>query len=147
GGLAGLAELGVVHRQDPALAADAELRLRAGPGAYCLTGVTHTLASRRILDALAGLLHAPLEPWDAVVCTSRTAREVVEKVQAVQADYLRWRLGPQVAISGPQLPVIPLGMHLADFDGLAERRAAARRRFGFADDEVVVLYVGRLKFH
>ena len=44
-----------------------------------------------------------------------------------EADYLRWRFGGAVAIpQGPQLPVIPLGIHAEDFAGGEGDRARAR---------------------
>ncbi len=142
-----LKQLGVLHRADPVMAADARLRLRAGPAAYSLTGVTHTLSSWSPLESFAAALSEPLEPWDAIICTSQAAAEVARRVQEAELDYLRWRLGPEVRASGPQLPVIPLGVHLDDFRSEPAQRADTRREFGLADDEVVILYVGRLTFH
>ena len=47
----------------------------------------------------------------------------------------------------PQLPVIPLGVHCADFVITQEARRAGREALGIAEDEVVALFVGRLSFH
>jgi glycosyltransferase involved in cell wall biosynthesis len=142
-----LDKVGVVHRADPVIAASARLRLRSGPDAYCLTGVTHTLSSSRSLEALAALLSAPLEAWDAVICTSTAARKVIDEVMAAETDYLRWKFGPETRISTPQFPVIPLGVHTQEFDFTAADRKTARERFRFEDDEVVALYAGRLSYH
>jgi glycosyltransferase involved in cell wall biosynthesis len=146
-GAAALKRRRVLHRADPILTTDARLRLRAGPAAYSLTGVTHTLASWSPLEAFAAALTEPLEPWDAIICTSQAAAEVARKVQEAELDYLRWRLGGNVRASGPQFPVIPLGVHTADFEIGGDQRKAAREAFGIAPDEVVILYVGRLMFH
>jgi glycosyltransferase involved in cell wall biosynthesis len=146
-GAAALKRRRVLHRPDPILGPEARLRLRAGPAAYSLTGVTHTLASWSPLEAFAAALTEPLEPWDAIICTSQAAAEVARKVQEAELDYLRWRLGGNVRASGPQFPVIPLGVHTADFEIGEDQRKAAREAFGIAPDEVVILYVGRLLFH
>ena len=146
-GLERLAEHGACHRPDPVLGAQARLRLRVGQAAYSLTGVTHTLATERTMSVIADTLRDPLAEWDALICTSTAALQIAQRVQAEETEYLRWRLGPGVQISGPQLPVIPLGVHTADFDPPPGLRSQARAAVGVAEDEVVALYVGRLVPH
>jgi glycosyltransferase involved in cell wall biosynthesis len=49
-----------------------------------------------------------------------------------------------------QLPVIPLGVDCEAYEDRADRRAAGReirRKLGVGDDELVVLFVGRLSYH
>jgi glycosyltransferase involved in cell wall biosynthesis len=142
-----LERLNVVHRADPVLAADARFRLRFGPAAYCMTGVTHTLSSSGTMEAVGALLAAPLQDWDAVICTSKAAHGVVSEILQAETDYLRWKFGPSATISSPRLPVIPLGIHSGDFDITDYERIEARRRFAFDDDELVLLYAGRFSFH
>jgi glycosyltransferase involved in cell wall biosynthesis len=146
-GLERLAERGACHRPDLVLGGQARLRLRVGQAAYSLTGVTHTLATERAMSEIADTLRDPLAEWDALICTSSAALEIAQRVHAEEAEYLRWRLGPDVQISGPQLPVIPLGVHSADFDFAPGLRSQARAAVGVAEDEVVALYVGRLVPH
>lgn len=139
-----LAKAGVVYRPDQNLGPMARQRLRVGPAAYSLTGVTHTLATPWTLDALAKILVDPLMAWDALVCTSRAARAVVETVLDRQAAYQRWRTGQASSVERPLLPVIPLGVHCRDFAFTPGDRAAARASLGLADDEVAALFAGRL---
>ena len=73
-------------------------------------------SARPIRLSAANLLTAPVMPWDAVVCTSSVARTLLADGMAAQADYLRWRLPVAKVPEGPQLPVIPLGVHPEDFD-------------------------------
>ncbi len=141
-----LARAGMLYRPDHALALPARLRLRAGAGAYSLCGVTHTLSSAAGPQHIADLLAAPVMPWDALICTSHAAREVVDETLARQADYLGWRLGQRVAPPQVQRPVIPLGVHASDYAITPERRGAARAALGIAEDEVVALFAGRLSF-
>jgi starch synthase len=137
---------GVIYLADPALTPFARLRLRFGANRYCRCGVTHTLSTASLQQMMADLLSEPVMPWDALICTSNAAVKAVQTVLEAQADYLRWRFGPQVALHTPQLPIIPLGVHTADFAFTPADKAAARQALGLAEDEVAGLYVGRLVF-
>ncbi len=143
-----LAEQGVLYRPDLVLWPHARARLRLSPAAYSLCGVTHTLATAGTLDTIGRMLTEPVMPWDALVCTSAAARAVVETVLDRQADYLRWqggRGGGQASPADrPLLPVIPLGVHCADFAFSQADRAAARAALGLAADDVAALFAGRL---
>ncbi|HEY8003944.1 MAG TPA: glycosyltransferase [Phenylobacterium sp.] len=138
-----LAAHDALYRPDQILGPAARQRLRVGPAAYSLCGVTHTLATSSTLDAIAKILVEPVMPWDALVCTSRAALGVVGAVLDRQSDYLRWKLG-QPAVERPLLPVIPLGVHCEDFAFSEGDRAAARLALGVAPDEVALLMAGRL---
>ena len=142
-----LAKIGHLYMPGPALGELARQRLRAGPAAWSITGITHTTASHGAMDSIVDLLAAPVMPWDALICTSQAVLSTVRIVLDAQADYLRWRFGPQVTLTEPQLPVIPLGVHCDDFKIDPQRRKTAREKMGIADDEVVALFVGRLSFH
>ncbi len=138
--------IGVCYRPDLELCDAAMLRLRAGPARYAICGVTHTISRAPNAREIAGYLSAPVMPWDALICTSSAAHAVVEHLLQEQADYLAWRFGAHLQLSRPQLPVIPLGVHCADFDFSTDQRAAARLALGVDQDEVVALYAGRLAF-
>jgi len=138
-----LAQKGLLYRPDLVLGPAARQRLRVGPAAYSLCGVTHTLSSHGSLDAIAKILSEPVMPWDALVCTSQVALSVVTAVLDHEAEYLAWRTGAPPT-TRPMLPVIPLGVHAADFAGTAQRREGARARLGLAADEVAFLSAGRL---
>lgn len=142
-----LAKVGTLYLPGPDLATHARLRLRLGPGAYSLVGVTHTIASHLAMDAITGLLTGPVMPWDALICTSRAVSESVRVMLAAEAEYLAWRLGAKAAPPIPELPTIPLGIHTADFAASPDEREAARTALGIAPDETVALFVGRLSFH
>ena len=135
---------GLLYRPDPAIAEDAWRRLgHARPDAWSLCGITHTTAHHSVTQTLAGMLIAPLERWDALICTSETVRASVLTILEAQADYLVERLGAQRATL-PQLPVIPLGIHTADFVFVDRERAAARTALGLEPEDIVFLFVGRL---
>jgi alpha-maltose-1-phosphate synthase len=142
-----LGQIGTLYLPGPGLADSARLRLRAGPAAYSLCGVTHTTASHRAMGDITGLLTAPVMPWDALICTSSAVAGTVNLLLETEIAALRWRFGPSIAVTLPRLPVIPLGVHCDDFAFPAREREAARAALGIAADEVVALFVGRLSFH
>src|SRR5690606_32256486 len=141
-----LKQPGVVHYPSPRLGPRAFQRAPFGHGAWSLCGITHTVCSAGAMDSLTDLLVAPIQPWDALICTSTAVKDVVMRLFAAQADYLRARLGA-TRIVLPQLPVIPLGINTADFAVTPEQRAAARTTLGVDDTTIVVLFLGRLSFH
>jgi glycosyltransferase involved in cell wall biosynthesis len=142
-----LSQIGTLYMPGPGLDVAAKLRLRAGSSAYSLVGVTHTTASHRAMDAITGLLSAPVMPWDALICTSTAVLETVKLLLNAEVEALRWRFGSQIQITLPQLPVIPLGIHCDDFDFSQNDKAAARAALNIEDTEIVLVFVGRLSFH
>ena len=139
---------GCLFSPGPVLAPLARTRQRLDGGAgWSLCGVTHTTASARAMDALSlSLLTAPLEPWDALICTSSVVRATVGRMLEGQAQELARRFGA-TRIPLPQLPVIPLGVHCDDFAAGPQRRAQARAVLGVGPQDVVLLFVGRMSFH
>ncbi|MBY0432341.1 MAG: glycosyltransferase family 4 protein [Rhodospirillales bacterium] len=143
-----VSQVGALHVPDPSLAPWAWRRRISGAQGFSLTGVTHTICSAGTLEVYRDLLTAPIESWDAVICTSRAARAVMEAGFAEWEDYLGDRLNAQ-RFTRPQLPVIPLGVHadlFAPVDAPASR-AGLRAELGLAEDDVAVLFFGRLAFH
>jgi starch synthase len=139
-----LTGIGTLYFPGPDIARAANLRLRAGPAAYSLCGITHTLSTERVMTGITALLTAPVMPWDAVICTSSVAVDTLRTVAEAEAEYLGWRFGGAARITLPQFPVIPLGIHCSDFEFQAEDRITARADLGLAPDEVAVLFAGRL---
>lgn len=141
-----LTQSGCLYVPQPGLSDLAWKRLRVGERSFSLCGVTHTTASHAVMDTLSELPMAPMRPWDAVVCTSHAVHHTVQELVAQRMDYLRWKLGAS-HVELPQLPVIPLGVHVRDYDFSEADRAQARAQLGVGPQEKVVLFVGRLSFH
>ena len=144
------ADTDVVLMSDPLLGRLAHWRQWQGAGAraYGLIGITHTLCSLPVLEGLRELATAPVQPWDALICTSRCARDAVTVALDWEEERLRRRFGAaQLRLPRPRLPLIPLGCDAERLAALASGRAQARQALGIGADQVVLLYVGRLSIH
>lgn len=146
GSLVELSKPGVIYYPGPGIGEHAWHRAAHGHAAWSLCGITHTTSSARAMDALVNLIDSPVQPWDAVICTSHAVKSNVECLLQAQVGYLKERLGI-TKLTLPQLPVIPLGIHTQDFEFSPDQRISARNSLGINDDTLVVLFVGRLSFH
>ncbi|HBE20799.1 MAG TPA: glycosyl transferase [Cyanobacteria bacterium UBA11149] len=144
-----LKEAGTLYKPDPLIAQLAWQRRYQNPQNYSICGITHTIASKEVMAGIGDLLIAPVEPWDAVICTSQAVKNTIAKLIETQAEYLAQRLGtkPDAKV---QLPVIPLGV---DCDAFPQGNAAQnirqefRQKLGIGREDLVVIFVGRLIFH
>ena len=141
-----LSEPGAVYYPGPDIGKHALHRAAFGHTAWSVCGITHTTSSAAAMDGIVDLLTKPIQPWDALICTSQAVKHNVTQLLQAQVDYLKDRLGVQKVVL-PQLPVIPLGVHAADFVYSDAEKQAARQSLAVATDEVVVLFMGRLSFH
>lgn len=142
-----LAGIGCLLLPGPGLGAFAWRRRRAeAQRAFSLVGLTHTIASAGAMDALAETLVAPVQPWDAIVCTSRAVQGAVRRLLEMQGEYLRHRLGAG-RLEGPALPLIPLGVDCAALAPDPAARAEWRARLAIGERDIAVLHHGRLSFH
>ncbi len=146
--LAALAQAGLVYYPGPGIGQHAFHRIAATGAhtAWSLCGITHTTSSAGAMDAISELLTAPVQPWDAVICTSTAVKDNVTRLLQAQANMLKERLGISKLVL-PMLPVIPLGIHTQDFVFSDLQKASARKRLKADDNTLVVLFMGRLSFH
>lgn len=137
-----IAEAGALYVPTPELRMEAWARRASGGTAWSLTGVTHTIAEPYILDEIAGMLLAPLESWDALICTSEPGRKAVETHLEAVAAYLAERFGA-TRMPPAQLVTIPLGVHTDDFRRDPATRKQWREQLGIPEDAPAVLHLGR----
>jgi glycosyltransferase involved in cell wall biosynthesis len=141
-----LGEVGTLYAPGPNVAMFAWVRRQISQRNFSICGVTHTTAEHLVMDPLGNLLIAPVQPWDALVCTSRAVKAMVVHELERYGEYLTERFGGPARPSA-QMPIIPLGV---DCDALertpaAERgRQELRQKLGIAADDVAVLFMGRL---
>ena len=132
---------------DPSIGRWAQWRLPAGPAAFSLIGQIHTLSTPAALALLQDLVTEPVEPWDALICSSSAGRTVVEAILEDRQQHLLARSGGssrQLASHRPQLPVIPLPLPVTQMVAALPARAEARQALGLAPHAHVVVWLGRL---
>ncbi len=134
---------GTIFYPGPGFQNDAWSRQRNGTAACSLVGLTHTVSTRRVIEGFHRLIAEPVEEWDAIICTSRAVRAVVQNQFEAETAYFRNRFGA-TRVPLPQLPVIPLGIEAADFAPRDGARGRFRAAHGVPEDAVVVMSMGRL---
>ncbi|MDX9689233.1 MAG: glycosyltransferase [Proteobacteria bacterium] len=141
-----LAKLGCLFLPDPDINKSAWWRAQI-KGSHTLCGLVHSLSGDQVARVLSDMLLAPLGANDALICPSLAIRDAVHQHWSLYSEYLSARFKtdftPKV-----QTPVIPLGIDSAAFQERVtpDKRAAQRQTLGIEDDEVVILFVGRLNF-
>ncbi|MDX2084182.1 MAG: glycosyltransferase family 4 protein [Candidatus Melainabacteria bacterium] len=142
---------GCLFLPGPGLTRHAWERRHADQAAYSLCGITHTTSSHGVMDAVGDWLLAPIQPWDAVICTTQSVKTMLQGMLGHWGEYLGQRFGGVNPVSPSlQLPVIPLGVEAHLFratDTWQAQRQKLRYRYRIAADDVAFLFVGRLSYH
>ncbi|MEQ9331488.1 glycosyltransferase family 4 protein [Thalassobaculum sp.] len=144
-----ISAIGTFFIPDPQLPKFATARRTWGQRGYSLCGITHTISSVGVMEMLSDQMTAPVQSWDAMICTSLSVRAAVLRQQEHYADYIEQRVGKR-PYNPVRTPVIPLGVDAGRFARLGSdkaARAALRERIGAGEDDVVALFFGRLAFH
>lgn len=144
----GLAAPGCLLHPDPNIAPYAWPRRWHGQREYSLCGISHTMSSANVMDAVGQCVSNPTQEWDAIICPSRAIAGAIRALWDEWRSYLADRTGGRPTCD-MQLPVIPLGINAESFapNRDPETRAEMRRRLGLGDDDFVVLFHGRLSFY
>jgi len=140
---------GILSLPGPGLAPFAWRRRTHGNAAYSLCGTSHTIAASRGMNSIGDLLTAPVQPWDALICPTRSSKTVIRHVMNNYAAYLEERMGSRPPIE-LLMPVIPPGVDCAAFaqdTAASADRAQLRQGLGVDVDDIALLCVGYLSFH
>lgn len=138
--------VGVLHLPQPVDSEFAWARHHKNPHAFALSGVTHTISIKELMDRFRELVTGPFEEYDTLFCISQAALSVVRRVTDNYATFLRERHGgsPRARV---RLVHVPFGIDPEKFrPASSEERLAARQQLGVAPDEFCVLFVGRLSY-
>ncbi len=120
---------------DPHFSYLMELRDAFAQTPFPLVGRTHSLNQDISLGAWRSLGCSPSKPYDAVICSSQAARQVVDNLLEETA-----RRGD---VFQGQRPVIPLGVpDMGVACNLNQKQA--REVLGLPEDKVIILCLGRL---
>lgn len=146
--LSRLGDVGCVFFPGPDFSNEAWVRRSMNPRSYSFCGITHTTATERVMDSIGSLLINPVESWDAIVCTSSVVKKTLERVLDSYGDYLedRTHVRPKMPV---QLPIIPLGVDCNQFNAAEKEkyRDFWREKLGIGQEDIAVLYMGRLSFN
>ena len=93
---------GCIHVPDPGLHHWSWLRADGAANRFSLTESPTPLLPSWVMQGLEQLVTAPLEPWDALVCTSRSALQVVKAAMTCMHERLERRF--QQTLPPPRSP-------------------------------------------
>ena len=116
---------------------------------YSIVGTIFAFSSPSHRELMMHSLLAPVQEWDAVICSSPSLqRTVLDTIEAWES-YLRDRMGSSARLPRPQLPIIGFGSEVRRIERQAAdaaARARMRARLGIELDEVMVFSLGRLSY-
>lgn len=141
-----LADVGSFFVPGPDIARFCSRRSFIGHSKWSTVGLTHTTASIRVMDGIGELLTGPIQPWDAVICTSNAVKSHLVAILEAKKNYLIHRLNIK-KVPSINLPVIPLGIDTRRFQPLREEKKIARKSLKISSQEIVISFVGRLSWH
>ena len=114
------------------------------PG-FSFCGLAHAIGGLETGDLLERYCLSPSEKSDAIVCPSVAVKAAIGSFWDVYGDYIKTRFGALFKCP-VQLPIIPLGIDIDRYEALgsSDKRADQRKKLGLSDDDIVLLWVGRL---
>jgi glycosyltransferase involved in cell wall biosynthesis len=127
----------VIQTLETSLRDGLHLRYLCGFRPWPVIGMTHDLSSVEVCTNLLLSLVGKPSPYDAIICSSKCAQGVLERLVDITSSALNHK--PQF-----QLPIIPLGIDLDALNELrAEKQEDGKR---FINSEPILLCLGRLSY-
>lgn len=139
-----LAPVEVLSYPAPIPAAECWRRAPHGTAAWALCGITHTTATKNVIQTFFDLRSAPQMPWDAVICTSTAVQASVRRLMELAEAHLAQRFPGAPLPARPLLPVVPIGVTCDDFQPDQALGQGLRDRIGAAPGDVVAVSIARL---
>lgn len=137
-----IAPVHTLYYPSPNYAEQCWLRQRFGMKAYAISGITHTTATKAVMQGIFDLRAAPQAPWDAVICTSRAVHAATSRNMQLADAHLKARFG--ALPPRPLMPVIPLGIDTAAYAHDPAARATLRNRLGWGKSDIAIATLSRL---
>lgn len=141
---AALSPVEIVSYPAPITPTECWRRAAHGAAAWALCGITHTTATRNVMQTVFDLRSAPQMPWDAVICTSRAVQASLRRLMELAEAHLARRFPGAELPARPLLPVIPLGISCKDFQPDRALGQGLRDRVGAGARDVVAVTIARL---
>ena len=137
---------GVLYIPAPPMKNIAASRNLVGTNAFSLMGLTHTISSVGLMEQLADLIFQPFQAWDALICTSQAVKDLITAYHDDLRQYWHQSTGAHI-FNAIELPIIPLGVHTADFEFSQSERNTSRSELQLSKETITFLFTGRLSFH
>ena len=113
-------------------------------GDYNFCGLAHAISGAEAGEVLQDYCLSPSQETDAIICPSHAVKFAIRAFWDNYAEYLNIHFGARYHCP-VQLPVIPLGIDFDKFSAraTADKRKAQREKLSIAENDIVVLWVGR----
>lgn len=140
-----------VFHPDPMFLNVAWFRVPLPKPGFALCSLAHTMTGVNATQVVAAYVNYPTQAGDAMICPSYAIRDSIRALLDLSEDYHNHRFG----LTGANrfrcpvdLPVIPLGIDTDVFikRASAEKRAQQRAALNLTEDEVAILFFGRLSY-
>ncbi|MDD3289229.1 MAG: glycosyltransferase family 4 protein, partial [Alphaproteobacteria bacterium] len=140
-----LSQFNTVFRTDPVPGHLLWQRALLRNEGFAFCGLAHAIAGLEVGDVLEQYCLAPTYPGDAIVSPSHAVKSAIRNFWDTYSEYLDRRFGAKFRCP-VRLPIIPLGIDLERFARICtpNKRVEQRKTLGLSDDDIVVLWVGRL---
>jgi len=134
-----------IFRADPHVQNILWQREQTPGNGFNFCGLAHAIGGLETGDILEKYCLSPSESTDAIVCPSRAVAAAISAFWDSYSDFLQQRFGARFKCP-VHLPVIPLGIDVERYEALgsADKRTDQRKKLGLGEDDVVLLWVGRL---
>jgi glycosyltransferase involved in cell wall biosynthesis len=111
---------------------------------WALCGITHTTATKHVMQSVFDLRSAPQMPWDAVICTSNAVQTSLRRLMELAEHHLAQRFPGGRLPARPLIPVIPLGVTCNDFRPDPALGQSLRDRLGIGPGDIAAVTIARL---
>jgi D-inositol-3-phosphate glycosyltransferase len=135
-----------LHKFDIFLNELLALRHTLGHPLAPITGMTHTMSYSFLMPLWMQFLLGHILPCDAIVCTSKAVREMLQNTLELLSDRLSARLSARIPAFRGLLEVIPLGVDL-EYWTPEDNKAEAKRHLELPDRSCLILCPGRFSTH
>jgi glycosyltransferase involved in cell wall biosynthesis len=134
-----------IFRPDPHVQQLLWQRQQVPGNGFSFCGLAHAIGGLETGELLERLCLSPSENSDAIVTPSRAVQAAIRSFWETYADFLNQRVGARF-VCPVQLPIIPLGVDIEKFEAIstADKRKEQRAKLGLDEDDIVLLWVGRL---
>ncbi|MBL7186624.1 MAG: glycosyltransferase family 4 protein [Phycisphaerae bacterium] len=136
----------VIHKTDIELNQLLAIRHFLGHPLAPGTVMTHSISYAKFMPLWTEMLCNHLLPCDAIVCTSRAGREVLERSMNILTERFSSLLGMRVPTFRGRMEVIPLGVDV-DYWKPAENKVEFRELLGLPAKACIILCPGRISTH